>query len=331
MKYVLLESTNPNYNLATEEYFMKQKDFSSFLLWTNNNCIVIGKNQNAYNEVNMEYVKKNNIQVVRRLSGGGAVFHDLGNLNFTFILNNEINEVFNFAKFTKPLIDTLKKIGINAKHSGKNDVLINGKKFSGNAQYIHNQKLLHHGTIMFSVMESNLINALKINELKIKSKGIKSVSSRVTNITNHLKKEVTLEQFKQNFLNEIKKNNENFEEYKITDLDKQAIEKLVNEKYSQWDYVFGQNPEYDFNNKMYFENAGLVEVFLNIKNGRIKDIKFYGDFFAKKDLVEIYEKLVNIKHDYKEIKKILDSFKNFNDYFHNIQADKIAKLICCFE
>ena len=184
-------STNAYFNLAMEEYFLKNTTEDVFMLWRNESAIIVGKNQNTLSEINYEYVKENNIKVVRRQSGGGAVFHDLGNINFTFISCND-NSFSDFKRFTMPIIECLEDLNIHAEFSGRNDLLIDNQKFSGNAQYNYKNKVMHHGTLLFSSQINDLSSALKVKPSKFEGKGVKSVKSRVTNISNHLKKSMTI-------------------------------------------------------------------------------------------------------------------------------------------
>ena len=178
--------TDPYFNIAADEYALKYLEDDCFMLWRNEPSIIVGKHQNTLAEINVDYVMKNNIKVVRRISGGGAVFHDLGNLNFTFVKNAGEDAQGDFRKFTQPILDVLQSMGINAKFEGRNDLTIDGKKFSGNAESIWKNRVLHHGTLLFSAVMTDLSAALKVNPLKFQDKAVKSVRSRVTNISEHL-------------------------------------------------------------------------------------------------------------------------------------------------
>ena len=195
MLLIYNEKTNPYFNLAMEEYFLKNTNEDLFLLWRNESAIVVGKNQNTLSEINYEYIKEHDIKVVRRQSGGGAVFHDLGNLCFTFIACNN-NSFSDFKRFTMPIVEALKGLGINAEFSGRNDLLIDGQKFSGNAQYNYQNKVMHHGTLLFSSEINDVSAALKVKPIKFEGKSVKSVKSRVTNISEHLKQPMTVLEFK---------------------------------------------------------------------------------------------------------------------------------------
>lgn len=313
---LLINNTNTNayFNLAMEEYFLKNTNEDIFLLWQNENSIIVGKNQNTLSEINYDYVKENNIKVVRRLSGGGAVFHDLGNINFTFISCND-NSFSDFKKFTMPIVEALKELNVHAEFSGRNDLLIDGQKFSGNAQYNYKNKVMHHGTLLFSSEINDLSNALKVKPSKFQGKSVKSVKSRVTNISSHLDKKMTVLEFKDYLMDFINKRDENSHFYELNDKDVESINKLVEEKYSTWEWNFGYSPKYSLYNELKYP-GGNVEFSLDVHDGLIKDIKFFGDFFGKEDISFIENKLRNVKHNEYSIKSALEDV-DINNYFLN--------------
>ena len=317
---LLINNTNTNayFNLAMEEYFLKNTNEDIFLLWQNENSIIVGKNQNTLSEINYDYVKENNIKVVRRLSGGGAVFHDLGNINFTFISCND-NSFSDFKKFTMPIVEALKELNVHAEFSGRNDLLIDGQKFSGNAQYNYKNKVMHHGTLLFSSEINDLSNALKVKPSKFQGKSVKSVKSRVTNISSHLDKKMTVLEFKDYLMDFINKRDENSHFYELNDKDVESINKLVEEKYSTWEWNFGYSPKYSLYNELKYP-GGNVEFSLAAHDGLIKDIKFFGDFFGKEDISFIENKLRNVKHNEYSIKSALEDV-DINNYFLNCNID----------
>lgn len=317
---LLINNTNTNayFNLAMEEYFLKNTNEDIFLLWQNENSIIVGKNQNTLSEINYDYVKENNIKVVRRLSGGGAVFHDLGNINFTFISCND-NSFSDFKKFTMPIVEALKELNVHAEFSGRNDLLIDGQKFSGNAQYNYKNKVMHHGTLLFSSEINDLSNALKVKPSKFQGKSVKSVKSRVTNISSHLDKKMTVLEFKDYLMDFINKRDKNSHFYELNDKDIESINKLVEEKYSTWEWNFGYSPKYSLNNELKYP-GGNVEFSLDVHDGLIKDIKFFGDFFGKEDISFIENKLRNVKHNEYSIKSALEDV-DINNYFLNCNID----------
>lgn len=321
MLLIYNDKTYPYFNLAMEEYLLKNFSEDMFILWRNESSVIVGKNQNTLSEINLEYVKENNIPVVRRQSGGGAVFHDLGNINFTFIANDN-NNFSDFKRFTQPIIDLLKTLDINAEFSGRNDLLIDGKKFSGNAQYNYKNKVMHHGTLLFSSQITDLSNALKVKPIKFEGKGIKSVKSRVTNISEHLKDNIDILEFKDLIMNHLAKSNSANTYYTLTQKDIDGINKLVNEKYNSWDWNFGHSPKYFLTNELKYP-GGNVEFNLNVEKGIIKEIKFFGDFFGKCDVSFIEELLFGIKHEENSIKKALE-LVDINDYFLGADINILA-------
>src|SRR5690554_1267037 len=281
MLYVKNDSNNAYFNIALEEYILKKSlssDETFVILYINDPAIIIGKHQNTIEEVNSEYVKENNIYVVRRMSGGGAVYHDEGNLNFTYILKAGKEDVSNFKKFTLPIIKALDKMGIKTELSGRNDLTIDGKKFSGNAQYYHKNRLLHHGTILFNSKMENLSKALNVKQEKIQSKGIKSVRSRVTNIIDYLPKKRSIDEFKELLVTYLFEEEGAVKEYKLTDEDIENVNQLVKEKYDTWEWNWGESPDFDIQKSKRFP-IGLIDVRLNVSEGRIKNCRIFGDFF----------------------------------------------------
>lgn len=315
------QSTDPYFNIATDEYILKHIEEDCFMLWRNDNAIIVGKHQNALAEINYEYVKQNNIHVVRRLSGGGAVYHDLGNLNFSFTKQGKTSEMVDFKLYTQPIIEVLQSLGVDAKFEGRNDITIDGMKISGNAEHLYKHKLLHHGTLLFSSQMKNVSEALKIHPLKYQDKAVKSVPKRVTNISQHLKIPITLEEFTQKIMNHIVSTTPNATLYEFTKDDLKKIEVIKQERYVKEDWNFGLVANYNFN-KSIKTIGGIVEMHLIVEKGIIKEAKIYGDFFNLKDISEIENALQNIKHDEIAIRKVFENFV-IEEYFMNITLDEI--------
>jgi lipoate---protein ligase len=320
------DSTDPYFNLALEDYLLNNFSQECFMLWQDEPSIIVGKNQNSLSEINIDYVQKHNIPVVRRLSGGGAVFHDLGNLNFTFITNDNSDSFANFEKFTLPIIEVLRDLSVKAEFSGRNDLLIDGKKFSGNAQYKCSNRLLHHGTLLFTSKISDLAAALNVDASKFDGKGIKSVESRVTNITEHLKRPITILDFKKKILEHIQRSHKEFEYYELIGEDIEKVKTLVSRKYSTWEWNYGSSPAYNFKNCRKF-SGGFIEAYLIIKNGLITQIKLQGDFFSKNNVADIERLLTGIKHEESALKEALIDI-DIDCYFSNItRADLVSTLL----
>lgn len=318
MLLIYNDNTNPYFNLAMEEYLLKNSTEDLFILWRNKPSVIVGKNQNTLSEINLEYVKENSIPVVRRQSGGGAVFHDLGNINFTFITNNN-NSFSDFKKFTQPIIDLLKTMGLDATFSGRNDLLIDGKKFSGNAQYNYRNKVMHHGTLLFSSQITDLSNALKVKSIKFEGKGIKSVKSRVTNISEHLDTKMSVLEFKDLIMNYMSSIDSDNKLYTLSKEDIDGIEKLVEKKYNTWEWNFGNSPKYSFSNELKYP-GGNVEFNLEINKGVISKIKFFGDFFGKEDIENLEILLSGVKHKEESLREILSNI-DINNYLLGADMD----------
>lgn len=327
MLYVRNDSNNAYFNIALEEFILKKslKTGETYvILYINDPAIIIGKHQNTIEEVNREYVKENNIYVVRRMSGGGAVYHDEGNLNFSYILKAGKEEVNNFQKFTQPVIKALDKMGIQAKLSGRNDLTIDGKKFSGNAQYYQKNRLLHHGTLLFNSQMSNLANSLNVKAEKIQSKGIKSVRSRVTNIIDYLEEKRSIEEFKELLIKYLFEDEE-VQEYHLTEEDLAAVEQLVKEKYSTWQWNWGESPAFDLERSKRFP-IGLIDVRLNVKEGYITHCKIFGDFFGSGNVEDIENILIGTKYKEEDITEALKKIP-IEQYFGKITLEEFLTCI----
>lgn len=300
MKFIDNEGvTDPYINLAIEEYVLKHfgEEDTYLLFYINHPSIIIGKNQNTIEEINTKYVDEQNIKVVRRLSGGGAVYHDQGNLNFSFITKDDGDSFHNFAKFTQPVVESLKVLGVPAELKGRNDLVADGRKISGNAQFTSRGRMFSHGTLMFDSEIEHVVAALNVNAEKIKSKGIKSIRSRVANISEFLTEELTMEQFKAHLLKHIFSVDrvEDVPRYQLTEEDWNNIHKISEERYQNWDWNFGKSPTFDIQKTHKFP-AGLVDVRMDVSKGVIKNCKIYGDFFGVGDVAVIEEKLVDVRY-----------------------------------
>ncbi|MGV8114043.1 MAG: lipoate--protein ligase [Lentimicrobium sp.] len=321
MLCIIRHETDPYFNLAAEEYVLKNLERDSFMLWRNEPAIIVGKHQNTLAEINQEYVKENMIKVVRRLSGGGAVFHDLGNLNFTFIASGENHQLVDFRKFTQPILEVLQKLEIEARFEGRNDLTIDGRKFSGNAEHVHKNRVLHHGTLLFSSQMADLSSALKVDPDKFQDKAVKSVRSRVTNISEHLKMPLTVLEFRDLVLKHVMESTPGAELYSFTQDDIAAIARLRDEKYITWDWNFGYSPKYNFR-KTVKTNGGKLEVTLEVVNGTIEKARFFGDYFNKLDPVDIEQALTGTLHNETAIRERLKDFE-IPDYFLKISSEEL--------
>lgn len=302
MKYIVNTSNDPAYNVALEAYaFQKLTDIDEiFILWINEPAIIIGRHQNTIQEINKEFIDKNGIHVVRRLSGGGAVYHDLNNLNYTIISNNTQEGAFDFQTFSKPVIDTLAKLGVKAEFTGRNDLEINGQKFAGNAQAYYKGRMMHHGCLLFDVDMSVLGQALKVSKDKIESKGIKSVRARVTNIVDHLSDKITVQEFSDAILAQMKEEYPEMDEYVLSDAELSEIQAMRDNQFATWDWTYGKAPEYTIERGVRYP-AGKITTYANVENSTIKSVKIFGDFFGVKPVDDIEKMLEGVRYDYKDV------------------------------
>lgn len=324
MLCITRHETDPYFNLAAEEYVMDHFDRDVFMLWRNAPAIIVGRHQNTLAEINLDYVREHDIPVVRRLSGGGAVFHDLGNLNFTFIAGGgEVtyrNEV-DFRRFTQPILDALRGLGMDARFEGRNDLTIDGRKFSGNAEYVHRGRILHHGTLLFSARMTDVAAALRPDPAKFNDKAVKSVRSRVTNISQHLPRPMTVLEFRDCLMAYVMTETPGAEAYTFTAEDRAAIEHLRETKYATWEWNFGHSPRYNYS-KQARTPGGTIEVTLDVVEGVIRAARFYGDYFTLRDPAELAAALVGAAHREDALRERLNAI-HIPDYFHNITAEDL--------
>ena len=327
MKYLILTTTDPAFNLAAEQYVFDTlaRDESFLMLWQNDNAIIIGKHQNTLAEINEAFVESHGIKVVRRLSGGGAVYHDLGNLNYTLIAPDEGAQL-DLGQFCRPVIHALQKLGVDAQLNGRNDMTIEGKKFSGNAQYRKDGRVMHHGTILFDSEMSVLAGALQVDEEKIKAKGVKSVRSRVTNVRPCLPRDMTLPQFRAALLACILEEMPG-EEYVLTSADLAAIEAIRTQRYGTWEWNYGRSPACDVKLRRRFEGVGTVEAFLTMNHGCIDKIAFRGDYFSAVEPAALEGLLVGCQRTREAVENALAGV-DAGTYFHGLTNGQLIELIC---
>lgn len=319
--------TKPQINLAIEEYALKYlpADDDYLLFYINEPSIIIGRNQNTIEEINVDYVEKNGIHVVRRLSGGGAVYHDLGNLNFSFITNDDKKSFQNFSKFTEPVVKVLRSIGVEAELTGRNDIQVRDRKISGNAQFVHKGRMYSHGTLMFNLKLDHVADALKVSKAKIESKGIKSVRSRVANISEFLDQPMTIEQFRMTLLQGIF-GKADIPEYHLSENDWEQIHQLADERYGSWDWNYGKSPSSNYSRSERIEGVGTIDIRLHIAHGIIREAKIYGDFFGTEDVNELAEQLKGAIYYKPELEKRLASIE-IGSYIGKLDKEQFLALL----
>lgn len=329
MSMIYLESTSndPAFNLALEQYVFDNMDRNHeyFMLWQNDNAVIVGKNQNTFGEVNQKSIENRNVSVIRRLSGGGAVYHDMGNLNFTFIMDAKDAGGLDIKLFCEPVAALLRSLGVDAQVNGRNDITIEGKKFSGNSQYLKEGRVMHHGTIMFNSNLDTVAEVLNVAGDKFQSKAAKSVKSRVTNVKPYLKDEVTLQDFKKMLVEYISEN-EPMTEYAWTDADMAVVEEIKKERYGTWQWNYGKSPAYSVQKERRIDGCGKIEAHMNTEKGIIQDIKFYGDFFSLFDHDELSAKLVGAELKKENLLAALEGVEIAN-YFHGLSKEEFVDIL----
>ncbi len=306
MIFIQNTNTNPYFNIATEEYLLKEYNEDIFMLYIDEPSIIVGKHQNAMAEINYRYVIENNIAVIRRISGGGTVFHDLGNLNFCFIANGKEGHLVDFRRFTKPIMEVIQSLGIDVKFEGKNDLRINGFKISGNAEHVYKNRVLHHGTLLINSDLNKLSEGLKIIPGKYTDNAVKSIRSKVANLNDFLSKPIPIDAFAQHLIKKL-----NCPLVKLTTNDIELIEKLSANKYKPWDWNFGYSPKFQFRNEFNINDEN-IQIKLDIENGII-----YKCSISKNEVLA--EKLIGTKHEYNSVSHVLKALTvDENNFIWNL-------------
>lgn len=327
MKYInnrdILDQT---LNFAMEEYALKHLDINEtyLMFYRMTPTVIVGRNQNTVEEVNMDYIRSHKVTVTRRLSGGGAVYNDPGNLSFSFISKDDGDSFNNYRKFTEPVIRALKAMGVEAKLEGRNDLTVEGKKISGNAQFVTGGRIFSHGTLLFDVNLDNVSKALHPDAEKYESKGIKSVRSRVTNIREHLSEDMDIQQFRETLLHYIFDDGE-IPEYDITDEDWTNIVAIAQHRYRDWDWVYGKSPQFNVRKAHRFP-GGRIDIRLDVKKGVIEQVSIFGDFFGVEDISDIENLLTGTKYEPDDVASKLKTV-DAHRYFGKIGLEDLLNIL----
>ena len=320
VRYMETGSQSPYYNLAFEEYVLTHRTQGDYLLlWQNDNTIVVGQNQNTEAEINRPFVQAHHINVVRRSTGGGAVYHDLGNLNYSFITDAGDKESISMSRFTHPVVEALKGLGLHAEASGRNDILVEGRKVSGTAQRLCGSRILHHGTLLFDANPDMVAGALQVDPEKFRSKSTKSVRSRIGNIRSFLKQDMDMPAFWAYLKDALAGSGMVFDA--LTPQELAQVEKLKAEKYDTWEWNYGRSPEFDMTNKRYWD-GGCLEVGVSVAHGVITDIRFRGDFLAVCSMEPLVEALRGVPFRREDVRRVLDS-RPIAELFGGITAEQV--------
>lgn len=322
--YLETGSQDPCYNLAFEEYVLNcRREGDYLLLWQNENTVVVGQNQNTEEEIDRAFVEEHHIRVVRRTTGGGAVYHDLGNLNYSFITDAGETESLTMERFTNRVVRALEgMLRLPVEASGRNDILVGGRKVSGTAQRLVRGRILYHGTLLFDSDPDMLSGALRAHPEKFRSKSAKSVRSRVGNIRPCLKEDMTLEEFWSRLRRNLA---ENFREGELTPSELAEVEKLRRDKYETWAWTYGRSPAYDLVNRRRWP-GGSLEVCLQVEEGRIRTAAFHGDFLSRRSLEPLAEALRGCPLRREDVGERLDGFR-LEDYFGSLGREEVLDTV----
>lgn len=316
MRCILNTRTRPAFNLAAEEWFLRNGTQNVFMLWRNSPSVIVGRHQNTSAEIDEDFVRRRGIEVVRRISGGGAVFHDLGNVNFSFIRLGCSGRRMDFTRFTAPVLEALRALGVDCSFDGRNDLVVDGKKISGNAQHLEHDRLLHHGTLLFSSRLDDLAGALRACPEKFQGKAVKSLPARVAMLGSYLP-DLDVETFMRllmdtmiGTLNGTRRDLEKAEE--------KAIEELALARYASWDWNFGASPAYGFSRRTRTP-AGVLDVRLDVQDGIINAACIRGDFFALRPVEELEAQMPGCRHE-REALTVRLNHVNPHEYIHGLDT-----------
>ena len=319
MRCIYNRSTDPAFNLAAEDWLLHNATDDIFMLWRNARAVIVGRNQNTLAEINEDFVRTEAIPVVRRLTGGGAVFHDLGNLNFTCISLHTASGALDFRRFIQPVADALQTLGVPCVFSGRNDLVANGKKISGNAQYVYKNRVLHHGTLLFSACLDNISQALKPNHAKYAGRAVSSVRSRVGNIVDFLPQPMSIEAFIDFLLQHMSGGGIPSSNVSLSEQEARAIESLAEKKYRSWEWNYGHVPQYAFTRVTRTE-GGVLDIHLDVRQGRLERVRIFGDYFGVRDVAELEEHLCGCRHTREDLMARLEDIA-LESYLYGVSRE----------
>jgi lipoate-protein ligase A len=301
---ILHSCTSPPFNLAAEEWLLHNSPEHIFMIWRNAPAVIVGRHQNTAAEIDRDFVHERGIAVVRRITGGGAVFHDLGNVNFSFVCPGHSGGGLDFARFTAPILGALQAMGVECGFDGRNDLVAGGRKFSGNAQHIEHDRVLHHGTLLFDSHLEDLTGALRPDPLKFQDKAVKSVPARVGMLKEHLP-HMDVEEFMRVLFTHMLRTLPGIRR-DLSGEEEDAIAELARARYENWEWNFGVSPAYGFARRARIA-AGAFDVRLDVQQGIIRAACIRGDFFALRPVEELEALLCGCPHEREALALRLES------------------------
>lgn len=318
--------TDPRVNLALEEHILRTRtgDESLLLFYVNEPSIIIGRHQNTIEEINTDVVRERGIHVVRRISGGGAVYHDEGNLNFSFLTQYQPGRFNRYEEFTRPVVEVLRSMGVPAEVGGRNDIIADGRKISGNAQFVSRGRMFSHGTVLVNSDLDAVTSALNVKPGKIESKGHKSVRSRVANISEFLPEPLDVHTLRAKIIDRIFEGGEPVI-HEVTDEDWAAVEELSATKYRTWEWNYGESPKFNMQRTKRFP-IGEIDLRIQVDRGEITSIRIYGDFMSRNDPAEIEVKLKGSRYEREALAAVVSQL-DLSNFFGGIEHDEFLSLL----
>lgn len=322
--------TDARVNLALEEHVLREKlvDDDCVLFYINAPAVIIGRNQNTIEEIDAAVVDAKGIRVVRRISGGGAVYHDHGNLNFSFMTRAIRDRFSRYDQFTKPVIEVLRGLGVPAELGGRNDILADGRKISGNAQFATPDRMFSHGTLLFDSNLDDVTAALRPRPGKVESKGMKSIRSRVANIREFAREPITVEELRERILEAIfgTRDRTRIPSIQLADDDWTAVHALVERRYGAWSWNYGENPPSNVRRTQRFP-AGEIDVHVDVQAGCVAALRIFGDFMGRHDVSDLETRLIGLPYERAAVLGALAGI-DVRDYFGEVSADDVVSVIC---
>lgn len=318
--------TDPRVNLALEEHILRTRtgDESLLLFYINEPSIIIGRHQNTIEEINTDVVRERGIHVVRRISGGGAVYHDEGNLNFSFLTPYQPGRFNRYEEFTRPVVEVLQAMGVPVGVSGRNDLIADGRKISGNAQFVSRGRMFSHGTVLVNSDLDAVTGALNVKPGKIESKGHKSVRSRVANISEFLPEPLDVHTLRAKIVERIFEGGEAVL-HEVTDEDWAGVEELSANKYRTWEWNYGESPKFNTQRTRRFP-VGEIDLRIQVDRGEVTSVRIFSDFMSRNDPAEIEVRLKGSRYEREALAKVLSQI-DLSDFFGGIEHDDFLALL----
>lgn len=320
MIFIDNQSRDGAYNHALEEYLIKNLKRELFMIWQNDNTVLLGRNQNPYKEVNWDYMNEIGAKLVRRPSGGGCIYTDKNIVQYTIITKKEEDSL---RKFTEPVVNYLNEKGVKAEFTGRNDIIVDGRKISGNAQYKDRELMIHHGSIIYQDSSIDIGKLLTPAKLKLAKKSLTSVKSRITSLKSMMNMDIAM------FIEELKEYIKSYyhinENYVLSADELEKVEEIRKNKYANDEWTYGRYGKFDKVHS-FMNDACVMDIYLKEKNNLIEDIRIDGDYFGEKAKEELENIFVGVKLEKDDLERALSGI-DMSEYIEGITKDELAENI----